>query len=274
MFSVNKVPYGQPVCNIKGGDYDGLTVYLIPPEKEKEHMEDATKRKYADFSELTLEGDSEFIPASNDKSSREVVCALARSGAGKSYFCADYIKDYHERNPTHPVFWISPFEDDKELSKLDFMIFLKIDDDYLKAPIVLDSFPQDSLILIDDLDVLEVSADVKKSISGKDGLVSKILKGGRHRNLSLVYTEHELSTSSKLLRDLVNESHLIVMYLQSAGNYETIMRSYLGLNAKEYNVVKRLNSRWVAIRALHPAILYTQKRLCFKKNIIHEKAEK
>ena len=154
------------------------------------------------------------------------------------------------------------------------MIFLKIDNDYLKSPLVLDSFPQDSLILIDDLDVLEVSSDVKKSISGKDGLVSKILKGGRHRNLSLVYTEHELSTTSKLLRDLVNESHLIVMYLQSAGNYETIMRKYLGLNSKEYNKIKRINSRWISVKPLYPAIVYSQKMLCFKKNIIHDNDEK
>ena len=52
-----------------------------------------------------------------------------------------------------------------------------------------------------------------KSIPPMLVLELKILNGGRHKNLSLVKTDHATSTQDASIRKLVSESHLIVLYL-------------------------------------------------------------
>ena len=253
----NKSKKAQPVCKISGGVYDGQIVYFV--SKMDSDLEFEKQQQYVPFLSLKLDKDAKFEPQNNYTIEREIVCCLARSGAGKSYFSNEYIKSYASNNPDNFIFYISPFKNDESLS-ITNMLYINIDEEYLRNPLILNSFPDDSMLFIDDLDVLDVKKDVKKSIAD---LELKILNGGRHKNLSLVKTDHATSTQDASIRKLVSESHLIVLYLNTAGNYNTILQKYLGFNTKQIQKLKLMTSRWIAILPL-TNIVYTDNEIFFK----------
>ena len=261
--TLNESKYAQPVCRISGGQYDGKIVYFV----EKMHVAQALENEtpYAPFKYLKLEeASASFTPEYNDTIERNVVCALGRSGVGKSYFCDMFIQSFMKDN-NKLVFQISPFDDDPSIKKNDRILKIEVDDEtYMKHPLKMTDFPSDgSMLFIDDLDVMEISKSTMKAI---ESLQTQVLNGGRHQKLSYIRTQHVTSTNDASIRKLISESHLIVLYINT-GNYKTILEKYIGLSTKQIAKLRNMPTRWIAISPLMDMLIYTETEIFFRNDL-------
>ena len=261
MLSINNSNKSQ-VCKINKGEYENKIIRFMDNYDTNRLYE--KKLEYKPFKSFKLQDEQAYLtPENNSQIERECVLILARSGAGKTYFCRQYIESYHINNPKNAIYIISPFEDDYQ--NYDYINYIKIDENYMKNPIVLTSFKKGNcLVVIDDLDVMEIDKNIRKSINV---LEKQIIMGGRHLNISIVKTSHSTSTKDIEIRQFINECHILVLYLKTASNYKTILDNYLGFNTKEINYLKKLNTRWIAIKPLDN-IIYTQHEIFFKNDFI------
>ena len=259
--TLNESKYAQPVCRISGGEYDGKVVYFV--EKMHSAKSKEIETPYAPFKYLKLE-DAKFTPEYNDTIERNVVCALGRSGVGKSYFCDMFIQSFMKDN-NKLVFQISPFDDDPSIKKNDRILKIEVDDEtYMKHPLKMTDFPSDgSMLFIDDLDVMEISKSTMKSI---EALQTQVLNGGRHQKLSYIRTQHVTSTNDASIRKLISESHLIVLYINT-GNYKTILEKYIGLSTKQIAKLRDMPVRWIAISPLMDMLIYTETEIFFRNDL-------
>jgi hypothetical protein len=259
-FSINKVKNGRPVCKIRGGQYDGLIVYYLD---KKISLESNSKQKYIDFISLKLDEGCEFEPYPDTSTERQVVSCFGPSGCGKSYFCKKYMKNYKQAFPQNDIFLVSPFKEDVSIDDIKGIQKLKLDDNWINEPVVMDDIPSNSLVMIDDLDVYENKAVIKSV----ETLQGSILRGGRHESISLCITQHVSGSADKETRNLLLESHLIVLYLGSGGNYSRILTHYLGLDNKQIMKLKKLDSRWICFQKAYPGIWFSETELGFTKDI-------
>jgi len=70
------------------------------------------------FEELELDDDHSFqlIPDLNKK--RDCIYVAAQSGAGKSHFCMEYLKEYIKLYPKNPVYLFSYLDEDETIDKV------------------------------------------------------------------------------------------------------------------------------------------------------------
>ncbi len=254
-FTLNSVKGARAICKIVGGMYNGLTLSYID---EKMSLEVTKDNKYMNFKSLKLE-DGKFEPTVDTTQNRQVVSCFGCSGSGKSWFCKSYLNNYHKSLPDNDMFLICPFTDDVSLKDVKGLGQFKLDQDWVKDPVMMKDIPQDSCVVIDDLDV-EENKDIQKLVTFLKG---QLLKGGRHKNITLLTTEHVSGTADASTRNLLLESHMIVLYLKSGGNYTTILQRYLGLDTKQIAKLKKMDTRWVCFVKSYPQMFYTEKEIGF-----------
>jgi len=259
-FTLNKQRGAKEIAKISGGIYNGLIVYYID---KKLSLENNNKHKYLDFVSLTLEDGCEFTPYPDTSLSRQVVACFGCSGCGKSYFCKKYLKNYSTAFPKNDMFIITPFHDDESLLDLKNLQKIKLDKSWVSDPVLMDDLPENSALMIDDLDVYN-EADVKKQVEILKGAVNR---GGRHKGITMLITEHVSGTADKETRNLILESHLIVIYLSSGGNYENLLKKYIGLSTKQIEKLKRMDSRWICLMKAYPSIWYSENQIGFIKDL-------
>ena len=69
---------------------------------------------------IDLKGDLKFqqIPSSSE---RDVVYISGQSGSGKSWYTAEFVKQYHHKHAKRDVFLFSSIDDDACLDKLKYL---------------------------------------------------------------------------------------------------------------------------------------------------------
>jgi len=231
----------------------------IPPE----HLQATPEMKalYAELisnsessTEVDLPPNSTFsLLPTNDKKARDVFYVCGPSGSGKSYVAKGIAEEYHKLWPDREIYLVSKLTEDSTLDKLKYLI--RLDPAKLvETPIVELTPLNNSMVIFDDIENFDKATD--KVIQN---LVNQIASTGRHNVTSMIYITHLLS-DYKRTRLVLMEATQYVLYPLSTGShaFNYMMKTYLGMDSKEANALRKTGSRWVSIRKHFPQVLITE----------------
>ena len=289
---------GTQVAKVNGGDLAGQVLYIdtgdkkikqkklalpkgykLPARKEAELMRflnDAHSRGippehlqsssdiqelYAEMitssessTEIQLPPSSTFsILPTNEKKARDVFYICGPSGSGKSYVAKAISEEYHKMHPDRNIYLVSKLTEDSTLDKLKYLI--RLDPAKLVENPIVDLKPlEESLIIFDDIENFDKATD--KAIQD---LVNQVASTGRHNVTSMIYITHLLS-DYKRTRLVLMEATGYVLYPQSTGSHALnyMLKTYVGMDAKESQALRKAGSRWVYIRKHYPSVLVTE----------------
>ena len=100
----------------------------------------------------------------------------------------------------------------------------------------------------------------KKALS----IVNNILHIGRHFNVSVCFTTHNPTNGAKT-KILLSEAHIITVFPKTTGNraLKYLLDSYLGLDKKQIDRIKKMKSRAVSIIRGYPMVLIGESEAIF-----------
>lgn len=241
---MNTEGVGLPIFKIIKKDKGGKeheTLYYVSDDKSVKHpLEEVT----------TKDGETlQLIPCK--KRERSCLYITGSSGAGKSYFCNKYIEQYHKMYPKREIYLFSFFTEDKSLDKLKYIKRVKLDDNFIKTDLSIDDF-KNSCIIIDDCDFIK-NKIIKTKIFN---ILDNLLQGGRHSNTEIIYTSHA-SCNGKDTKIILGECHSVTVFPRIMGNknLKYLLGEYFGLDNKQINRVKNLESRAVTITRTYPVLV-------------------
>jgi len=206
--------------------------------------------------EFCAKGDHTIQHIPDKDTERSVLYITGQSGSGKSFYTAQYIKEYHKCWPKRDVFVFSSLADDSTLDKLKFLKRIKIKEQpFLSADVGASDF-KDSLSIFDDVDVIsnkEIKAKVFK-------LLNEMLEIGRHFSISVIFTSHNATMGLDTKR-ILNECHSVTIFPRNLGGKTAkyLLDSYLGVDKDQIKRIKRANSRWVTILKTYPQVCLSEK---------------
>lgn len=204
--------------------------------------------------EINLPPNSTFsLLPTNEKKARDVFYICGPSGSGKSYVAKAIAQEYHTMHPDRSIYLVSKLTEDSTLDKLKYLI--RIDPAKLLENPITDLEPlNESLVIFDDIENFDKATD--KVIQD---LVNQIASTGRHNNTSMIYITHLLS-DYKRTRLVLMEATGYVLYPQSTGSHALnyMLKTYVGMDAKESQALRKAGSRWVYIRKHYPSVIVTE----------------
>lgn len=212
------------------------------------------------FKELTLpDNDASHFQIVPTNKERTVQFVCGSSGSGKSYFTAQYVKEYRKMFPDRQVYLFSAMPKDDNFDKLGYVKRIKMDDTLITDPLYVGDFEK-SLVVFDDCDTL------KKLM--RDALYilrDKILELGRHLSIDCVFLSHLCSGLE--LRRVLNESMIITMFPANFNRqYKYLLENYLGLEKKQIQRVKKSRSRAVSFVRSFPNVVIEHKNIRIATN--------
>lgn len=227
------------------------TLYL-----NKEMVEDGKRG-------IQLSGDLKFqqIPSNNE---RDVLYISAMSGSGKSYYTAEYVKQYHKKYPKNEIFLFSTIDDDKCLDTLKYIKRINIKSEaFYTSEITAKDFEK-SCVIFDDCDVIS-DKHIKKKVFQ---ILDEILQTGRHFHTTCVFTSHN-ATAGNQTKIILNEATSITIFPQTAGNKSLnyLCDQYLGLDKKQIKMLKDTDSRWATFIRAYPRCILTEKTVFLIKDM-------
>jgi DNA helicase HerA-like ATPase len=190
----------------------------------------------------------------NNKTERQCIYICGQSGSGKSYFTSNYVKQYKKMYPKRDIFVISSISEDSSIDSLKPKRINVLHEDFLTEEFTSEDF-KDSLVIFDDVDVFPNK--IKKKVMA---IVNNILQIGRHSNVSVCFTTHN-PTNGAETKILLSEAHVITVFPRTTGNraLKYLLDSYLGLDQKQINRIKKMNSRAVSIIRGYPMVILSDK---------------
>jgi hypothetical protein len=231
----------------------------IPPEHlqatpEMQELYAELIRNSESSTEVNLPPNSTFsLLPTNEKKARDVFYICGPSGSGKSYVAKGIAQEYHLMHPDRNIYLVSKLTEDSTLDKLKYLI--RLDPTKLKEQPLENLDPlEDSLVIFDDIENFDKETD--KVIQN---LVNQIASTGRHNRTSMIYITHLLS-DYKRTRLVLMEATQYVLYPLSTGShaFNYMMKTYLGMDSKEANALRKTGSRWISIRKHFPQVLITE----------------
>lgn len=212
------------------------------------------------FAELTLpDTDSSYFQIVPTNKERTVQFVCGSSGSGKSYFTAQYVKEYHKMFADRPIYLFSAMPKDDNFDKLGYVKRIKMDESIITDPLYVGDFEK-SLVVFDDCDTL------KKGM--RDALYTlrdKILELGRHLAVDCLFLSHLCSGLE--LRRVLNESMIITMFPANFNRqYKYLLENYLGLEKKQIQRVKKSRSRAVSFTRTFPNVVIESKNIRIATN--------
>ncbi len=176
------------------------------------------------------------------------------SGSGKSVWVSKYIDQFVKLYPDREIFIFSDVDEDEVLDKYD-PIRIMLDASLYENPIQSEELV-DSLVIFDDIDSI-TDTKVKKAVAS---LRDSLLKRGRHENISVLVTSHQITNYSDT-RVVLNEATSITIFPQSGSSHgiEYVLRKYCGLSKLQIKKVMELPSRWVSVFKNYPMFVVSSK---------------
>lgn len=195
---------------------------------------------------------------------REVGYIVGQSGAGKTVFLVNYMIEYMTMFENNQVFiFTGATSSDPAYGKVcnnpvmsERVTFASIGRELLEQSLDPESF-SDSLVVFDDTGAIE-DKDVKKKV---DSLRSRLCLVGRHKNVSVINTNHlESEFTDKSLKTAITESHFVVVFPRHGTEVglNRLLTTWYGLpsRSKEDKLViqriKSVPSRWAYLRKGFP----------------------
>ena len=125
----------------------------------------------------------------------------------------------------------------------------------LESPLTVESFPENSMILFDDVDTYPDKA-VKLAVVH---LRQDVMETGRHRMINCIITNHSL-IDGHATKTILNESQLTTVFPKggSLNQLQYLLKTYYGMSKEEIKHLIKLPSRWVAIYRPYPScVIYS-----------------
>ena len=227
--------------------------------KRKGRRKGRAKARFVYITEIDKDGQREFklgkgetLQVLPNRKIVEKIYVSAPSGAGKSYWCGAWLKEYRRMYKDDEVFVLSSIQADKALDQVD-PIRIKLDAEFIADPIH-PSEVENSVVVFDDCGSIRGTM-LRKSINE---FADYLLEQGRHYNARMLITSHLVSNYKETRRTL-NEMTALVCF-PKAGSTRGIrqyMDTYLGLSKKTIKRILALPSRWVLIHVHAPQyVLY------------------
>lgn len=169
----------------------------------------------------------------------------AESGAGKSYYVREYAKRYKQMFPKNPIYLISYLEKDDTLDEYKEIIRINaFNHEFLDECMEMNLEEEfgNSFVIFDDIDSL-TSKPMKDKIYG---FLNKMLRIGRHYNISVAYVGHELYASHEL-KCILNESMTITFFPRFLNfkKLKYLLEVYLGLSKDQIKRIRSIKDRSV-----------------------------
>ena len=217
---------------------------------KKLYVTDNEERVRNGTNHFTCNKDEELQIVPNTKTERQCVYICGQSGSGKSYFTTNYVKQYKKSFPKRDIYVISSIDEDKSIDSLKPKRINVLHPDFMSDDFTSEDF-KDSLVIFDDVDVFPTK--IKKKVLS---IVNNILQIGRHYNVSVCFTTHN-PTNGAETKILLSEAHIITVFPKTTGNraLKYLLDSYLGLDKKQIDRIKKMKSRAVSIIRGYPMVI-------------------
>ena len=221
-------------------------------EMNQKYPEVKKEFKNLDQKEMILNR-GEIVPYPNDKT-RDVLYVAGPSNSGKSTYASKFALEYHKLYARRNIYIFSRVTFDEAFDDAFNPIYIKLNDELLDKPITTKEL-ENSLCIFDDIDTL-TDDEIRKNVLK---LRDDILETGRHNNISVLVTSHQIS-NYKQTRTILNEATEITIYPRSGSTYHIIrvLKVYCGLNIEQINRILNLPSRWVTIVKSYPLCVFYQ----------------
>ncbi len=168
-------------------------------------------------------------------------------GSGKTYFVKQFLK--HNRDKKREVIFISPFLDDDSMKGVKNVIPMDIDEieEELERPFTVSDFPEDAIIIFDDLEGFS-----KKKMMKLDDLRDKALTMGRHNGLAVISICHNPMSGNRT-KAPIRESQYFVLFPQSnPRDTRVLLSTYGGYTTDMITEILKSGSRFVFVNKNHP----------------------
>jgi hypothetical protein len=229
-------------------------------------VSDTTNEITQPFTQLSLNDkpNEHFQIIPNPDTERQILYITGSSGSGKSYFVKKYCKEFARIFPKRPIYIISSIDSDISVDDIKNLKRIKIKSpEFINEDFVIEDF-KNSLVIFDDTDCI---TDKKLKIK-VNSLLAMILETGRHTNTYCVYTSH-LATAGNETKRILNESHSITFFPKTMGGrmLKYLAEGYLGLDKKEIDHLKKINSRSITIMKTYPKVVVGDKDIFLLNSI-------
>jgi hypothetical protein len=187
----------------------------------------------------------QLTPRPVKEKERQCLFVAGESGAGKSYFIREYAELYAKMFPKNNIYLISYLDKDETLDAFKKIIRINaFNPEFLDECMDLDMETEfsDSLVIFDDIDCV-VNKKTKEKIYG---LLNKMLRIGRHFQISVAYLGHELYNSNDL-KSILNESQTITIFPKFLNfkKLKYLFETYFGLSKEQIQKIRSLKDRSV-----------------------------
>lgn len=207
--------------------------------------------------------DDVFQLTVDPKDERQVLYVNGPSGSGKSYFTSKYAAEYKKVHPKNEIILFSPKPQDDCLDKIGLHRFNFNHPDWLDETIDIDEF-KDSLIIYDDMEAVS-DKKLRKKIAD---LLNALLVQGRSNRISVVVINHN-ACSGHYTKLILNECTSCTFFpsASTGKDLKYLLEAYFGLNKRQIDKVKNVDSRHVTILKTYPQIILTECDIGFVKKI-------
>jgi hypothetical protein len=241
MFNLNKI--GKAVCSIQDNvQYKNKKIFIC-----NDQLDDDVKQ----FNDMTLKI-GKFQLTIDKEVDRSTMFVCGSAGSGKSYFVADYLKEYHRVLPKNPIYLVCEGLEDPVFDCLDYVHRVELDD-VVTNPLNWLDF-KDCMVVFDDVDGMV--GKLKRVIYE---LRDKLLKNSRKYKVSVISTSH--GATGLELKSVLNESQFIVFFMANYNrSLKYLLESYVGLDKKAIEKLRKMkSSRSTTYIKNYPSILLQDK---------------
>jgi len=196
-----------------------------------------------------------FQPIPNPNTERQILYITGSSGSGKSYFTRKYCNEFAKLFPKRAIYLFSSIAEDDSIDTIKGLSRIKLTPEFLDENWEIEDF-RDSLVIFDDTDCITD----KKTRLKVYGILNMVLETGRHTNTYCIYTSH-LACAGNDTKRILNEAHSITFFPSTAGGrtLKYLLENNTGLDKKQIEKIKKLNSRWVTVCKSYPKCILSEK---------------
>ncbi len=249
MLTFENTKNAKPIVKIAGGARDREIIYLDPERSD-------SNAEYFDEFRLPDDDEGKLQVLHNNKTEREICYIQGASGSGKSYWTSKYLEDYKRKHPKNLLVLFSNVDDDECLDKLGVKR-IKLSNNLWEEPLKCGDF-QDMCVIMDDVD----SISDRKIRMAVLAILNEILQQGRHHNTTCLLTYHA-PTGGLMTRMILNESHKVVVFLQSGTNrgMRYLLENYCGIDKDDVKKLKREKTRATCFHKNYPQMVSNDKMI-------------
>jgi hypothetical protein len=244
--ALNTNNIGRTIAVVKDNKKYKNVVFSVSEDNEEDEV-------MKPFYELSIkDGYFQYVPDKHRE--RDTLFIVGPAGSGKSFYTAQYIKEYKKTFKDNPVYFFSEGKEDPCIDEIKGVKRVEIDDSFITDPIPWTDF-ENCLVIFDDIDA--INGKLGKAVYS---LRDKLLKNGRKNRVSVVSTNHNCSGME--LKSVLNESNCIVFFMANYNrSLKYLLTEYVGLNKDGIKALKKIKSRSCCFVKSYPNVIITEKKI-------------